>query len=435
MQATSDISATSAGWEAGDHGTRLLTALGLPLGVTTAADHPALAWRRSGLMAVTGDGSGLVSPVPLTLVADGALAALRTLAPDADLPASGASLLGERARLLGLTRKGAISPNGSCRLLATRDGGIALNVPRTDDWDLLPALFQSEVTAWADVARHAAMADTDELVARGRLLGLAIAADLEAPVPATPFDIAQLAPPRPAAGPPLVVDLASLWAGPLTGMLLQACGANVVKVESRTRLDGARGGNADFYALLNAGKRSVALDFSDGNDLQALRALVRRADIIIEGSRPRALRQLGIDATTEAARGATWISITAHGRDGPAAAWIGFGDDAAVAGGLSAAMQRAWGEPLFAGDAIADPLAGITAALAGWASWRRGGGRMISVPMAQVIAHACGPQQAGGDLGQWQALAQTDIAPLYPIREPIGTVAFPGEHNAIMLGG
>ncbi|WP_298692770.1 CoA transferase [uncultured Sphingomonas sp.] len=409
----------------------------MPMRVAARADHPALAWRRAGLMAVTGraDGSASACPVPLTEAADGALAALRALAPDAPLPASGALLLGERARLLGLERQGTISANGSCRLIVCRDGGVALNLPRGDDWSLLPALFKADAAHWADVARLARTWPVDALVARGRLLGLAIAADRAALTRASPFGSARCAAPRSTDGPPLVIELASLWAGPLAGALLRDCGADVVKVERRTRPDGARGGDPTVFALLNAGKRSVALDFARSEDIAVLRALIRHADIVIEGSRPRAFRQLGIDAAAEAARGATWISITAHGRDGDAADWIGFGDDAGVAGGLSAAMRRSWGEPLFAGDAIADPLTGITAALAGWASWLGGGGRIVDIALASVVAHACALADADDDLAGWQALAVADRAPFYAMRSPRGSVRALGSDTVAVLGG
>ena len=65
-----------------------------------------------------------------------------------------------------------------------------------------------------------------------------------------------------AAPHPRVVDLSALWAGPLAASLLQRNGAEVIKVEDTRRPDGARRGDAAFYDLLNAGKRSVALDLS-----------------------------------------------------------------------------------------------------------------------------------------------------------------------------
>lgn len=407
------------------HAQGLLAALGMRGRPAVEGLHPALAWRRTGLMAVTGhaDGPALMLPAAVTAAADAALAALRAIAPGGALPPSGAALLGERTRRLGLRRGGRMSANGTCRLLTAADGSLALNLSRPDDWEALPALFQTAVAPdWSAVERVAAGAPLAGLVARGRELGLPIAPLCAIPTaPAPPFRIERLAPPRPAAGRPLVIDLSSLWAGPLAGALLAAAGADVVKVESAHRPDGARGGDGALFDLLNAGKRSVVLDFHDPCDLDLLRAMVARADIVIEASRPRALAQLGIDAHSVARGGATWLSLTAYGRYGDAAGWLGFGDDVAVAGGLAWAMAQGWGEPLFAGDALADPLTGIVAALAGWASWCAGGGVLVSVAMVDVVADALAlyrPEAA--ELARWQALAEGDRAPMLPVRAAAG---------------
>lgn len=386
-------------------------------------DHPALAWRRAGLMAVTGrpEGPALVAPAALTVSADTALAMLRQASGAASLPMSGALLLGERARLLKLGRQGAISANGTCRLLATREGAVALNLPRGDDWELVPALMQRPVADWQALTAAVASEKRDALVERGRLLGLAIAPDRPPAAGAQPFIVTTPGQRESRDHPPLVVDLSALWAGPLAGSLLAAAGARVVKIESSRRPDGARQGHAGFFALLNGMKEQRTLDFGDPAGLAALRALVRAADIVIEASRPRALRLFGIDAEAEVARGATWLSITAHGREGGAGEAIGFGDDAAVAGGLSWRMREAYGDTLFAGDAIADPLTGIFAALAGWTSWRAGGGRLVSIAMADMVAFACsfGVRDAA-EAQQWQDMAEKDEAPLYPLRTPSG---------------
>lgn len=418
------------------HAAALLAYLGVAAPVTARADHPALAWRRAGLFDITGrsDGPALVAPVPLTSAAQGALDALAAITGPGRLPVDGALLLGERARMLGLRRRGAASANGSCRLLHTHDGFIALNLARPSDRDAMPALLGEEASDWDEIARLAVLRSTDEMVARGRLLGLAIAADRDVPVPAAPFAVRQVAAPkRVNRASPLVVDLSALWAGPLAASLLRAIGGRVVKVESLYRPDGARGGDPRFFDLLNAGAQSVALDFADTADQRHLRRLIDAADIVIEGTRPRALEQLGIDAEGVAERGATWVSITGHGRDGEPANFVGFGDDAAVAGGLSFAMRRAWGEPLFAGDAIADPLTGITAALAAWASWQAGGCRIVSLALAQVVAHARGLGEAGDELPAWQAMAERDAAPMYALRAPAGRARPLGADTAAVL--
>jgi hypothetical protein len=402
-------------------------------------EHPALSWARSGLMALTGprDGEPQMCPVPLAACADAALAALASLAPTNvfnDL--RGSQLLAERAAIAGHMRAGRASPGGSCRLLETADGGIALNLARDDDWALLPAWLECEVAAdWESVTRIVQVRSAQELVQRGRLLGLAVAAD-ETPhgVAAPWFSICSSSPRRRGSSEtsafmldsrfrgndkkPLVVDLSSLWAGPLCSHLLQRMGADVIKVESTQRPDGARQGPLEFFELLNAGKRNVVLDFSTAQGREQLRALIARADIIIEGSRPRALRQLGIHAEELLVQnpGLSWITISGYGR-GEAENWIAYGDDAAVAAGLSSIQYQATGHRMIVGDAIADPLTGLHAALAAWASWLGGGGRLVSLELRDVVNHCIQFDLPGSTEAlrrrqqEWIALAQSEVAP------------------------
>ena len=186
---------------------------------------------------------------------------------------------------------------------------------------------------------------------------------------------------------PLVVDLSSLWAGPLCGRLLAAAGMRVVKVESTSRPDGARGGDVGFFHALNGAKEHRSLPLATAGGRDRLRRLLSTADIVIEGSRPRALRHMGIEAeeVLSARPGSVWVSITAYGRDGPWSNRVGFGDDAAAAGGLVAVAE---GRPGFVADAVADPLAGMVAAGAAADAWARGGGCLLDVSLREVARHA-----------------------------------------------
>jgi crotonobetainyl-CoA:carnitine CoA-transferase CaiB-like acyl-CoA transferase len=193
---------------------------------------------------------------------------------------------------------------------------------------------------------------------------------------------------------------------------LQLLGAEVIKVESTTRPDGARSGDVAFYELLNQSKRSVAIDFGTQQGLQDLKMLLSSADIIIESSRPRALLQLGIDPrkVVKNRRGVTWIQLTAHGSDMPESHRIGYGDDAAAAAGLCAQLHRITGQYGFVGDAIADPLTGLYAALSAWRSWVNGGGEMIGLSLRQVTSFCIQRElaehrfQFEHQLGAWQQL-------------------------------
>ena len=364
-----------------------------------ADEHPALGWARSGLMRLTGDRDGppQMCPVPLAAYADGALAALASLAPaGAFAGLRGSQLLAERAAITGHARNGAVAPGGSCRLLQTADSGIALNLARDEDWTLLPAWLECrEAGDWSAVEALARQRSATELVERGRGMGLALAVDelqRTASVPWVTTPRKAGASPRGARARPRVIDLSSLWAGPLCGHLLQRAGAEVIKVESTRRPDGARQGPQAFFDLLNAGKASVALDFASAEGRSHLHSLLHTADIVIESSRPRALRQLGIDAgqILQSNPGLTWISVTGYGRLPPRENWIAYGDDAGVAAGLSAVMRQATGRRLIVGDAVADPLTGLHAALAGWVGYESGASSMISLALSGVVSHCLG---------------------------------------------
>jgi hypothetical protein len=340
-------------------------------------------------MALTGfaDQSPLICPAPLARCAADVGSALETVAPGCFTELDAAALLGERAAIAGLTRNGAIAPGGACRLFAARDGVIAINIPRPEDWELVPAWLETErIIDWEALGEAVATHDIGELIARARLLGLAVASE-EAPRHCGWFSLREVTRKTPPLHPPLVIDLSSLWAGPLAGQLLRQAGARVIKVESWARPDGARQGPPAFFDLLNAGKESVALDFA--RDKSRLQALLARADIVIEASRPRALRQLGVYAEdfVKARPGLVWVSITGYGRGGPEADWVAFGDDAGVAAGLSHIMRESYGRSVFCGDAIADPLAGLHAALAGLAAFRTGQGGLYSIALRDVVAH------------------------------------------------
>jgi len=358
-------------------------------------------------MPLTGDADGPPARCghAVPSCARGALHAFHLLTGAAGA-ADGALLLAERCALNGRRRRGAVSANGTCRLYTTADDVLALNLARPDDRALLPAWLGTEAGPGNDdwLAAQLRRRGSAELLARGRLLGLPVApANATSAPPEAWFRLAQecTVTPRTPAQRPLVVDLSALWAGPLCASLLRAAGARVIKVESRARLDGARGGDAHFYNLLNGGKESVVFDFATAAGRDALRALLCRADIVIDSARPRALRQLGIDAGELLAgrAGALWVSITGYGREAPRDNWVAFGDDAAAAAGLLYPPAHPGALPAFCGDALCDPLAGLHAAVAAAACWQRGRGGMLALNLHDVGAR-CGAFYTSVDPGE-----------------------------------
>ncbi|NYJ08683.1 CoA transferase [Petropleomorpha daqingensis] len=354
--------------------------------MSTAGD-----WAASGVLALTGraDGPPLLPPGRAATVA-GELA--DRFAERTGVRVDGAALLAERAAFTGGRRRGAVSVGGSCRLLPTADGWAAVSCARPDDPALLGALVGRELPGdpWPEVAAWLREHPGAVLAERAELLGVAAA-------PVAPRRAPQVLPEpphRPVAGL-LVADFSALWAGPLCTSLLALAGARVVKVETPGRPDGARYGHPGFYRLLHAGTRSVVLDPASATGRSALARLVDAADVVVEASRPRALAAWGLDAAAAVAAGTTWISLTAAGRG---SGRVGFGDDVAAAAGLVASDTD--GTPLFCGDALADPLTGLTAAVLATTAPADGSGVLHDVSMTDVVARTLDgtPSWPAGDL-------------------------------------
>ncbi len=340
------------------------------------ADQRVTDWLESGVVAL----SGFVPPGRAAGQARewSAEVARRSAAWGHPVRVDGAQLLAERAALTGANAQGSVSVGGACRLLPSADGWVAASLPRPSDHELVEALIERPANdSWEGIREWAAAIPGAAIVERARLLGMAIAMVGEGAAP--------LAMPAESAAntgvSPLVVDFSSLWAGPLCSSLLGLAGARVVKVETVSRPDGARQGEPRFYELLHGGHESFTFDPSLAADRQRLAALVRDADVVVEASRPRALAGWGLSGDAEVSRGAVWLSITGYGRTNGDR--IGFGDDVAAAAGLVGWKQ---GIPVFVGDAIADPLTGLAGAAAVMRALDAGGGQLIDLAMASVVA-------------------------------------------------
>ncbi len=307
---------------------------------------------------------------------------------------AGVGFLAERAASIGLPRGGRVSVGGASHLIRCSDEWISLSLARHEDVGLVPALLrdgrQLATEVW-DVVHEAARSwCAEELVARARLLGLPSGV-LGQVIDGRPALAEQLGQAEPLArlDELVVLNLASLWAGPLAADVLARLGARVIKVESTKRPDGGRLARKFFFAL-HGRAESVALDFSGAEGRDHLRRLIHAADVVIEGSRPRALEQIGIRVEDEM-RSETgprlWMSITAYGRQDGLRDWVGFGDDCAATGGLFGQVGE---EPRFVADAVADPLTGLTAAATTVDLLERGGRWLVDVALTRTSRSVAG---------------------------------------------
>src|SRR5690349_18190651 len=106
---------------------------------------------------------------------------------------------------------------------------------------------------------------------------------------------------RPALSGVRVVDLTALLPGPFCTQMLADLGAEVIKIERPDGGDPVRQIAPATFAAVNRGKRSAMLDLRQPKDGARLHALVRTADVVVEGFRPGVAARLGADYATLAA--------------------------------------------------------------------------------------------------------------------------------------
>jgi crotonobetainyl-CoA:carnitine CoA-transferase CaiB-like acyl-CoA transferase len=449
----------------------LLRALGATVddGAAPPRVDESTAWAASGAMALTGElgGATRLPAGPVAGPVAGAALAWHALARAAGLveppTLDGPALLGERAALLGLGRGGPSSCGGSCRLLAAADGLLAVNLPRDDDLASVAAwvapvlddlvgepweLVERAVPRWTVAAAAARAAELGIPVARvaesprhacddeqGHARGQAVdpvpwLLDGEPPRAASPAvpPVAPARATRPVERRPLVVDLTSLWAGPLAAQLLRLAGCRTVKVEHAWRPDGTRRSSLAFLDLLHAGTECVAIDPDAPGDRALLHALIARADVVLEALRPAGAARLGLDVPRwrERRPDLVWVSISGYGRTGPWADRPALGDDAAAAGGAVAVATGPGLAPVHLADALADPLTGLHAAVVALAGLVGRTGVHADLALREVVAHVLRDARPSG------ATADAGTHPVAPprARQATGSAPAHGAHTA-----
>jgi hypothetical protein len=283
----------------------------------------------------------------------------------------------DRTGQLSLDPPTRVSPNRACRLIRADDGWIVLNLAREDDQALVPAWLRCEVEGdtWTAIEHAAPGRTCEDLVADAVMLGLPAGQVGEVRCDTLVAPTIQMGPGvLKRREPPRVVDLSALWAGPMCGGILAAMGASTIKIESSRRPDPTRESMPELFCRLNGLKSHLRVDLAVADGQAELRDAVVAADVFITSARPRAFASLGLspEAIFAANPGLTWVAITGYGCTGELAARVAFGDDAAAAGGLVRWLPD--GTPNFLGDALADPVTGLSAAAGRCEDWRRAEG-------------------------------------------------------------
>ncbi|MFF3646743.1 CaiB/BaiF CoA transferase family protein [Streptomyces sp. NPDC002564] len=249
-------------------------------------------------------------------------------------------------------------------------------------------------------------------------------------------------PPHPTGSPaPLtglrVLDLATLFAGPLAATMLGDFGAEVVKVEHPTRPDPSRGhgpskdGVGLWWKLLGRNKRTMTLDLSAPGGRATLLRLAATADVIVENFRPGTLEKwdLGWAELSAANPRLVLARVTGFGQFGPYSRRPGFGTLAEAMSGFAAITGDPEGPPTLPPFGLADSIAGLATAYAVMtalaARERTGEGQVVDMAIIEPILTVLGPQPLWYDqLGHVQPRTgnrSTNNAPRNTYRTADGT--------------
>ena len=199
-----------------------------------------------------------------------------------------------------------------------------------------------------------------------------------------------------------VLDLTRFVSGSQATMLLAAMGADVIKIEvppgDPYRWQGTErvGGESALFLALNAGKRSVAIDFRTPAGRQALEPVLASADMLMENSRPGSLARHGLDWESVHARYPRLVygSISGYGDVGPDAGRGGFDLILQAESGLMSVTGTEESGPVKVGAPVLDVGAGLSCALGMLAACierqRTGTGRLVSSSLLEFALATLG---------------------------------------------
>ncbi|MEU5344398.1 MULTISPECIES: CoA transferase [unclassified Streptomyces] len=201
-----------------------------------------------------------------------------------------------------------------------------------------------------------------------------------------------------------VLDLATLFAGPLAATMLGDFGAEVIKVEHPRRPDPSRGhgpsknGIGLWWKLLGRNKRTMTLDLSTNGGRDTLLRLAASTDVIVENFRPGTLEKwdLGWEELSAVNPRLVLARVTGFGQFGPYAHRPGFGTLAEAMSGFAAITGEPDAPPTLPPFGLADSIAGLATAYAVMTALaardRTGRGQVVDMAIIEPILTVLGPQ-------------------------------------------
>ena len=168
-----------------------------------------------------------------------------------------------------------------------------------------------------------------------------------------------------------VIELGGFIAGPYAASLFAQFGADVIKVEPPGEGDPLRrwrklhNGTSLWWYSLSRNKRSITLNLKSDEGRRILRALLEKADVMVENFRPGTLEAwgLGWDALSRINPGLILVRISGYGQTGPYRDRPGFGAIAEAIGGLRYVTGYPGQAPVRVGVSLGDTLAALYAVI------------------------------------------------------------------------
>ncbi|MDP6979126.1 MAG: CoA transferase [Myxococcota bacterium] len=342
--------------------------------------------------------------------------------------------------------------------------------PRAGTLQVPTAAFKFSKTPW--VGRRAPMLGehTEEVLEEARK-----ASRSPRPAAAASGSAAPLGARRPLEGI-RIVDFTWAWAGPQGALLLGMLGAEVIKVESRARLDHARvhsltagsmqGGidESPVFNDLNLGKRSVTLNLRSEGGREIVKQLVSRSDVVLQNMRPGVLDKLGLgyDDLSEVRPDIIMLSSSAVGATGPEGRYAGYAPTFACLSGITSISGHA-DEPPIALSGSVDLRVGTMSAFAVLAALhhrkRTGEGQDIDLSSTETMSammghtfldyqlsgvvpermgnrdefmapHGCYRCVSDGDVASWVTIAVANDAQWRALCGVVGDAALEGDDFA-----
>jgi crotonobetainyl-CoA:carnitine CoA-transferase CaiB-like acyl-CoA transferase len=200
-----------------------------------------------------------------------------------------------------------------------------------------------------------------------------------------------------------VLDLGTVYAAPITAMLLGDWGADVIKVE-HPRGDPARthglskDGHGLWWKVISRNKRTITLNFSKPEGQDILRGLVAQADVVIENFRPGVLEKwgLGPEELQKINPALVVLRVTGFGQKGPYSSRRAFGTLAEAMSGLAHQTGEETGPPTLPPFGLADGVAALAGAYAVMLALyhrdvTKGGGQVIDLSLLEPLVGILGP--------------------------------------------